>query len=375
MKTKFLTTMGVLAALAAKPCAAALPTDSVAEEPAHRATIHVHGTVRAKYEFQTAEKEGRFEVRNARVSLDGQVAPRVHYKAEADFSDEGRMRMLDAYARICLARSLDFSIGQMRVPFSIDAHRSPHLQYFANRSFIAKQVGDVRDVGATLSYKIPAPLPLTLQAGLFNGSGLTDQKDFWTGRVNFSAKATAELPGGFGLQASVQKIRPDDVDIMLYDGGISYAAGRWHIEAEYLQKRYGKNAFRPVHACNAFITCDIPLQNSQIPPRNRRNPRQNPQNLPQKKWFSKVSPLLRYDFMTNHSDGRRYLDGKTDTGGALTVTDHRRSRLTGGLTLSFGHKGFVADLRLNYEKYFYHDKSLAKPSERDKAVIEIMTHF
>ena len=32
--------------------------------------------------------------------------------------------------------------------FTIDAHRSPHLQYFANRSFIAKQVGNVRDVGA-----------------------------------------------------------------------------------------------------------------------------------------------------------------------------------------------------------------------------------
>lgn len=43
MKTKFLTTMGVLAVLAAKPVAAALPADSVAEEPAHRATIHVHG--------------------------------------------------------------------------------------------------------------------------------------------------------------------------------------------------------------------------------------------------------------------------------------------------------------------------------------------
>ncbi len=41
----------------------------------------------------------------------------------------------------------------MRVPFTIDAHRSPHLQYFANRSFIAKQVGNVRDVGAVIGWK------------------------------------------------------------------------------------------------------------------------------------------------------------------------------------------------------------------------------
>lgn len=32
--------------------------------------------------------------------------------------------------------------------FSIDAHRNPSAQYFANRSFIAKQVGDMRDVPA-----------------------------------------------------------------------------------------------------------------------------------------------------------------------------------------------------------------------------------
>ena len=60
------------------------------------------------------------------------------------------------------------TLGQMRVPFTIDAHRSPHQQYFANRSFIAKQVGNVRDVGATGAFSLKEGLPLKLEGGLFN---------------------------------------------------------------------------------------------------------------------------------------------------------------------------------------------------------------
>ena len=97
----------------------------------------IHGTIRGKYEYQTSTNEGRFEVRNARISVDGKVNECVGYKAEVDLSDEGKIKMLDAYARIYPAKAWQFTIGQMRVPFTIDAHRSPHLRYFANRSFIA----------------------------------------------------------------------------------------------------------------------------------------------------------------------------------------------------------------------------------------------
>lgn len=38
-------------------------------------------------------------------------------------------------------------------------------------------------------------------------------------------------------------------------------------------------------------------------------------------------------------------------------------------------KAFQADLRINYEKYFYDDLSLAKESEQDKFVMELMVRF
>ena len=60
----------------------------------------IHGTIRGKYEFQTETNESRFEVRNARFSVSGNVHPIVAYKAEIDLSDEGSIKMLDAYARV-----------------------------------------------------------------------------------------------------------------------------------------------------------------------------------------------------------------------------------------------------------------------------------
>ena len=332
---------------------AAMPVSAEDDDEKVDRTPKLHGTIRGKYEYQTEEGEGRFQVRNARVSLDGKLTKIVSYKAEIDLSDEGKIKMLDAYTRLRPVRGLDFTIGQMRVPFTIDAHRSPHMQYFANRSFIAKQVGNVRDVGATLGYSFNVGFPIKLEAGMFNGSGLTDQKDFWTSNINFSAKAQFFLPRGFNITLSTQKIKPDNVSVMMYDAGAYYHAHGWHVEAEYLYKHYGNNAFDAVHSVDAFVSYDIPLR---------------------KCLFTKISPLVRYDYMSDHSDGMRYLDGKEDAAGQLVINDYQRSRLTGGVTFSLDLP-FVSDIRLNYEKYFYRDGAIAKPSERDKIVVEFMTRF
>lgn len=317
-------------------------------------TPKVHGTIRGKYEYQPEDGEGRFQVRNARVSIEGDVTKTVSYKAEIDLSDEGQIKMLDAYTRLKPVRGLNFTIGQMRVPFTIDAHRSPHQQYFANRSFIAKQVGNVRDVGATLGYSFNVGIPITLEAGMFNGSGLTNQKDFWTDNVNFSAKAQLFFPRGFNLTLSTQKIKPEDVSVMMYDAGAYYHAHGWHVEAEYLYKHYEDEAFKAVHAVDAFVSYDIPLR---------------------KCFFKKISPLVRYDFMSDHSDGMRYnSEGDEDKAGSLITNDYQRSRVTGGVTFSLSLP-FVSDIRLNYEKYFYREGAIAHPSEKDKFVIEFMTRF
>lgn len=307
----------------------------------------LHGTLRGKYEYQTQEKEGRFEVRTARVSVTGTVIPEVEYKAEIDLCDEGEIKMLDAYTRLKPVKNFAFTIGQMRVPFTIDAHRSPDMQYFANRSFIAKQVGNIRDVGAMIGYDFNAGIPVTMQAGLFNGSGLTNQKDYWTKGINFSAKAQLFLSKVLTLTLSTQKIKPDSISIMMYDGGMTYKKGGFIAEAEYLYKTYAHDTYKDVHAVDVFTSYDIPVCKGII---------------------KKVSPLIRYDFMTDHSDGKR------NTEGVLITNDYQRHRLTAGATISLS-KPFHTDIRLNFEKYFYKKYGVPKPSEKDKIVVEFMTHF
>ena len=305
----------------------------------------ISGTLRAKGEYQTRDKEGRFEVRNARVAFDGNVTPIVIYRAEVDLSDEGRIRMLDAYAGVLPVKGLTLRIGQMRVPFSIDAHRSPHKQFFANRSFIAKQVGDVRDVGLCASYTLPKT-PLTIEGGLFNGSGLTDQKDYWTKNLNFSAKVQWKPVKMLTLQGSVQKISPTGGTVMLYDGGVSFNHAGVFLEAEYLRKHYKNNAYHAVNALNTMAAYTLPLR----------------------RVFDHLRFLTRFDMMDDHSSG------VLNDEGVLQTDDAARKRLTAGITLGFA-KRLAAELRLNYEKYFYDKGAAMKTSERDKVVMEMMIHF
>lgn len=310
-------------------------------------SVQLQGTLRAKFEYQPALEKGRFEVRNARFSLSGNVTPIVGYKAEIDLSDEGSIKMLDAYVRLsALQQRLRFTIGQMRVPFTIDAHRSPHEQFFANRSFIAKQVGNVRDVGATLGYTLGGPIPIVIEGGIFNGSGLTKQKDFWTGSFNYSAKIQARFMQQIHVTLSAQKICPERVNIWMYDAGIYYTGHGLHVEAEYLRKNYGSDAFDAVNAIDAFVCYDLAIR----------------------RVLTKISFLTRYDYMSDHSNGVAGSDG------ALYLTDPARHRVTGGVTFSLGLP-FRADIRLNYEAYFYRTGVTPALSEQNKWVLEFMARF
>lgn len=307
----------------------------------------IHGTIRAKYEYEPPIDKGRFEIRNARLSVEGKIIPIVRYKAEVDLSDEGQIKMLDAYIRLKPNDRLKFTFGQMRVPFSIDAHRSPHLQYFANRSFIAKQVGNVRDVGASASWTFGKQLPITLEGGIFNGSGLTNQKNFWTNNYNFSFKAFTIIANQFNITLSCLKANAGDVNTMLYEAGTYWETSRWHIEAEYLRKYYSHDSFNPVNAVDAFAAYRLPL----------------------KKGLAAISFLGRYDYMSDHNNGSK------DNNGTFTVSDPERHRITGGVTLSLSKKSLQADIRLNYEQYFYNKNVVPAVSEHNKIVVEFVTHF
>ncbi len=319
-------------------------------------TVDLTGTLRAKFEYQPTEGNARFDVRTARFGLGGSLYSNFLYKMEIDLSDEGRIRMVDAYVGAKIWKGLSFNIGYMRVPFTIDAHRSPHLQLFANRSFIAKQAGNVRDVGAVLGWKFGAKIPVNVQLGMFNGSGLdADLQSYWTRQFNYSAKIQVGFLPGMNFVASYQTTLPQAIRIHLYDVGITYKTERWLFEGEYLRKEYEDGAFDGVNAVDAFVSYGLPIRKGA---------------------FRRISFLGRYDYLDDHSNGTVGEDG------VLMTNDARRHRATAGITFSLGLP-FSADIRLNYEKYFY-DRRPARgtvldfapgPSDHDKIVVELMAHF
>lgn len=325
---------------------------------AQTAAPQIHGILRGKYEYQPDLDASRFEVRNARLSADGSLAHRSSYKLEVDLCDESAIKMKDAWVRVNPVSTLRVTFGQQRMPFSIDAHRNPSAQYFANRSFIAKQVGDMRDVGAAMGYDVLGSdnrKVLSLDAGIYNGSNLDNQKTAWFTSPAYSARIQYFPVKEVALIPSVQHqlIAGREASYTSLDLGAYYEKNGLHLEAEYLHKTYAHDAFADCNAVDVMAVCKQPVKKENS-------------------YIQSVSYLLRYDYMDNHSDGKKGLDANT---GKLIQSDGERHRLTAGLTFSVRNSHFPTDIRLNYEKYWYPGHGTPKESEQDKLVAELMIRF
>jgi len=306
----------------------------------------IHGTLRGRYEVATESGDYHFQLRNARVSLNGFIAPFIDYFLQADLCDKGTMKFLDGWLRLKIINGLSVQAGQFRMPFGIDTFRSPHNYYFANRSFIGKQVCNYRAVGGKVTYALPVA-PLVLEAGAFNPGTISDHKP-WNNTLAYATKATYTLHN-VKLTAGFQSIIPDSVRINLIDGCISWNSGQWLVEGEYMYKHYTSSSHIPAHAYNLFANYHMPV----------------------KAWiFNKLSFQARFDGMTAHSSGIRNPQGLLDT-------DHpARNRITVGATISYVKtKSMFLDIRANYEKYLYHDGVKALPDSGDKAVVEFVARF
>ncbi|MGN0186968.1 MAG: porin [Paludibacteraceae bacterium] len=305
----------------------------------------IHGTVRGRYEYCTTLDSHRFMVRNARISITGNVHPLVAYKAEIDLSDQGKTKMLDAYVRVFPVKGMSLTLGQMKVPFSTDNLRSPHNQYFINRTFLAKEITGLRDVGFSVGYELKEKFPFSVIAGIYNGLGLYNQT-VWHKTMCYSARATFDPCDYINFSLNFQSFDPDSIRMNVYDIGLFSEFHNVHIEAEYLYKTYQNPIFKPTHAVSTFINYDLMLP----------------------KVFNKLSFLARYDWMSENYEG---FDDILDN---FLNTDAERHRITTGITLSLS-KPFLVDLRINYEKYFYNDWSLAEADKQDKVTLEMVVRF
>lgn len=310
------------------------------------------GTVRARYEYSPEIGKSRFQLRNARVGILGNVTDNISYKAELDLCDQGTILVADAYAKMTFVdKQYAITAGFQRLPISMDANRGPSSYHYANRSFVCKYVGNVRDVGVKLGYH-PSKFPLNIEAGIFNGLEDEYTKGKWFNTMIYVARANYTF---YGLKAEVSALsqKPDQVRMNSFDFALSWNYRNFYLEAEYMNKHYTNDAFNTVHTYNIQTHYRIPFR----------------------KVLTHMLVQARWDSMTDYWDGRL-----SETTPGSGVFDHKsitpgRDRLTVGVT--FAHlKKFGAQFRINYEKYFYHDKTaVISDNDRDKILGELVVTF
>lgn len=320
----------------------ALGMESIGAETAEQISYvpNIHGVMRARWELDTEHGDNRFQMRNARVSLDGKIAPWIEYFIQTDFCDAGVIKILDAYGRFKVVDGMTVQTGQFRMPFGVETFRGPQNYIFANRSFMGKQIMNYRAVGAKVAYTLPK-VPFTLEFGAFNPKSIGNHTP-WNRTVAYSAKASYKV-GDVAFSAGYASIKPFDVRANLLDGAVVWDDGRhWLVGGEYMFKHYVDDSAADVHSWVGFVDWHMPVKAGI---------------------FNRWSVQARGDGMTDHLT----MDG-------LKI-EPARERITIGSTLTYSYKIVHADVRLNYEKYFYHNGYRPSVGDTDRLVAELVIRF
>lgn len=294
-----------------------LPLASFAQENKPKTpSVKISGLVKGKWEYCLEDNTNRFDLRNSRLGVSGNLNSIVDYKVQVEYSNHGSLNLLDAFATLNLFENFKVSIGQLDIPFSEDYVVSPTQNIFANRTFVAKFTNpSTRDLGAYATYKLKS-VPLTFYAGLYNGYGINNPKwqdaPFVLGRVNYGTMD--------GFRTSVKYYGgKDSKDNKLAQYGLDmrYGTSKYAIEAEFVMK---DSIDKDVIISGTYLQgyYHIPINNC--------------------KTIKYIRPTLRADAM-----GYNILDRGFDIG-----------RATIGINLGLDTKALAAEIRLNYEGFIFH---------------------
>jgi hypothetical protein len=304
----------------------------------------IHGVFRGRYEGSWPDYEQRFQVRNARVSVEGKVLKDLDYYFRIDLCDRGTMKFLDGWARWKFADNFAVKAGRYRVPFGVDCFRGPGSYLFANRSFMGKETANLRQVGVQLGY-YGKKVPLTVEAGVFNSS--TKSQENWQAGLDYAAKASYRIQN-VTLSAGFLSMDPYGVRMNYLDGSVSWKYKTLIVEGEYQHINYVGNDYQAANSWLAFASYGIPV-----------------------KWhpFNLWSFHGRFDSLTDFSNGN------PDENGVLSTDDAARKRVTVGTSLSSIVKNVKAEIILDYEHYFY-DNGVAVPDGgANRIVAELVLKF
>lgn len=212
--------------------------------------------------FQSYQEKGKndgFDIRRARLDLKGSVTPFFSYRVQTDLAD--KPKMIDAYSEIKLADYFSITVGQFKIPFSLENLASSSKLEMIDRSQVVESLvsrgKDVignqngRDIGIQVSgtfIKIK-DLPLVeYRLGIFNGSGINiadtsnGAKDV-AGRLVFTPLKGFSFGGGF-YNGWAKAIKPDvegnSQSRNRFELEMSWVGTRFSLKGEYISGKDGK---------------------------------------------------------------------------------------------------------------------------------------
>ncbi len=333
--------------------------EATTEESSVSLEPQIFGAIRAKYE-QTTESDmlHRFNVRNSRLGVKGYASEHMKYAIQIDFNNEGSVSILDSYVAFT-SGNFDFTVGQQQYHFNADLDRGPSSSLFSNRSFIAKYLTTYfsdsatktigsRDIGAVASYKLPTNLPISITAGLMNGSGANNPE--WSNSVNGVARVAVGDKTGLQAAASYYTgTTPYDQPIEMYGAELRYAGKDYIVEAAFAERNLEDNGIHTITAAHIHGYKKIAIAKSQT--------------------IDHIAPHVRYDF----GRGIEFVNQEN-----FTVERYDADRVTIALNIGFSEKWIGSEIRIAYEEYIVgtsHSDAAINPLLQDKYTIEFVTSF
>jgi len=273
------------------------------------------GVIKTKVETSTEFGVMRFNVRNSRLGLRGDISEYLSYRVQVEFSNEGNFSPLDIFGTLKLFKNFSLLLGQQPIPFENSYIISPTEMMFANRAFLGKYfTPGTRDIGAVVQYRFRIiDFPMETQAGMFNGNRINNPQ--WTEKPSFAFRLIAGKMDGFRTTAKMYRYTSKQNDSFFWAADIHYATSVLKIETEVMNRHSSATGL------NLFGTY---IQSSYT------------FALREAKMFHSLTPVARWDAM-----GYDVWNKNFDV-----------NRVTTGIHFGLTSIPFDSLLRIDYEHYF-----------------------
>lgn len=163
--------------------------------------LNITGQIQFRYNFNVRDAAGNdeditngFHMRRAKISFDGKVAPKIHYKVKGAFSrSSGNFGLEDAYGKYVFDNGVTVKWGQFKTPFLREENTSSSKQLAADRSIANETFNQDFSQGVEIAYTADT---FRILGAVSDGFNTDDTAYFSTKEADFAITARAEARFG-----------------------------------------------------------------------------------------------------------------------------------------------------------------------------------